>query len=103
MGDIEKQWERIMIGSFRELLEHEQEIVKRIAATANGGNLFMIHPLMLLSDVGVDLSSEAVKEILQHEPLLSGLSPTPYKALKTSKEKQNIQFHVRGLFRRSLK
>jgi hypothetical protein len=98
-----EKWEKIKIGSFDELVKQEQEIVKRIAETHNGGNLFMIHPLMLLSDIGVDLSEQAVKEILKHEPHISALSPTPYNALKASKEKQKVSFHVHGLFSRRSK
>ena len=100
---VEKSWKKIKIGSFEELIKHEQEIIKRIATTHNGGNLFIIHPLMLLSDVGVDLSEGAIKEILEHEPHLSGLSSTPYKALKASKEKQMARFRVHGLFRKRSK
>lgn len=95
-----ESWRRIKIGSFKELMENEKEIVRRIGVTPNGGNLFMIHPLMLLRDVGVDLSDGALKEILQREPHLSGLSETPYRALKASREKQQVRFHVHGLFRR---
>jgi len=97
---MKKPWSNIKVASFDELLKHEGEIIERIAATPNGGNLFMIHPLMLLADVGVELSERSIKEILEHEPYLSGLSPTPYQALKHSKEKQKVRFHVHGLFRR---
>jgi hypothetical protein len=93
-------WNKIKIASFEELVKHEKEILERIAATPNGGNLFMTHPLMLLADVGIELSERSVKEILRHEPHLSGLSAAPYKALKASKEKQQVRFHIRGLFKR---
>ena len=91
----------IRIHSFDELIKHEKEILQRIAETDNGGNLFMIHPFMLLADIGVDLSEQARTEIISHEPHLSELSVTPYNALKDSKEIQTMRFHIHGLFHRT--
>lgn len=93
-----KPW--LKVDSFAELMAHEPEILKRIEATPNGGQLFLIHPIMLLREIGVDLSARAEQDILRHEPHLTGLSPVPYQALKNSKEHQPVQFHVRGLFQR---
>lgn len=90
----------LKINSFDELIQHEPEILERIADTPNGGNLFMAHPFMLLADIGVELSDQAREEIKRHEPYLSALSATPYNALKISKEEQRIRFHVHGLFQR---
>jgi hypothetical protein len=91
-----KPW--LEVGSLSELLKHEKEIVDRIERMPNGGQLFLIHPFLLLRDIGVVLSEKAEAEIRRREPRLSGLSPTPYAALKACKEKQNVRFHVRGLF-----
>jgi hypothetical protein len=44
--------ERLLIGSYAELLEHEREILRRIEDLPNGGKLFLIHPFLLLEDVG---------------------------------------------------
>jgi hypothetical protein len=93
----------LKINSFDELMKHEAEIVARIERTPNGGQLFLIHPFMLLQDIGVELSEAAQKEILQHEPHITGLSAVPYHALKNSAAKQNIQFHLHGLFERRVK
>jgi hypothetical protein len=81
-------------------MKHEKEIVARIEGTRNGAHLFLIHPFMLLRDIGVELSERAEQEIRQHEPHLTGLSAVPYEALKNSKEKQSIHFHLHGLFER---
>jgi hypothetical protein len=93
-----KPW--LKVDSLEELLKHEAEIVKRIEQIPNGGNLFLIHPFMLLADAGVELSENAKKQIISHEPHLSGLSAVPYHALKASKAKQNFRVHLRGLFER---
>ena len=91
---------RLQVNSFDELIQHEQEILERIAEMQNGGNLFLSHPFMLFKDIGVDLSEEARIEIMRHEPHLTALSETAYNALKESQEDQDIQVEVRGLFQR---
>ncbi len=90
----------LQVDSFAELMKHEKEIIERIERMPNGGQLFLIHPFLLLRDIGVELSERAKQEIEQHEPHLTGLSTTPYYALRNSKEKQNVRFHLRGLFER---
>jgi len=57
-----------------ELLQHEKEITDLINSTPNSGYLFMINPLMLLSDIGVKLSSQAKNEIINLEPKIGTLS-----------------------------
>jgi hypothetical protein len=89
---------RLKITSLKELVEHEKEIVARIAALPNGGNLFMAHPFLLLADIGVELSESTRAELIRQDSHLTGLSETPYKALKGSREQQRTKFHVRGLF-----
>jgi hypothetical protein len=88
------------VDSFDQLMEHEAEIVKRIADFPNGGNLFLCHPLMLLADLGVVLSERARQELLTVEPQLAALSAVPYRALRSSTAPQKTRVHVRGLFRR---
>ena len=89
------------IDSLAELSQHEEEVLERIALIPNGGNLFMIHPFMLLADLGVRLSERAKVEIVRRHPTLSALSPAPYLALKGSGQQQQVRFHLRGLFGRS--
>lgn len=91
---------RLVIKSYAELLKYEKDILKRIAAVPNGGNLFLIHPFRLLEDVGVHLSEAVKKEILELEPRLSGLSDVPYQALKATQTRQSFQIRLKGLFRR---
>jgi hypothetical protein len=90
----------LVVDSFDELMAHEAEIVARIAEMRNGGNLFMANPLMLLADLGIELTPRAHEELVQRVPELSALSPTPYLALKASLEPQTIQIVVHGLFER---
>ncbi len=90
----------LRVNSFDELMEHEADIIAHIERTPNGGQLFLIHPFLLLKDIGVTLSAQAEQEIRKHEPHLTGLSSIPYEALKKSKENQQVRFHLRGLFQR---
>lgn len=90
----------LKIGSLDELVSHEKEILERIAATRNGGNLYMANPFLLLADIGVDLSDQARQQMIAAEPHLSALSALPYNALKNSSDAQSIRFHVHGLISR---
>ncbi len=92
----------LSVNSYDELLEKEKEILQRIEAVPNGGNLFLINPFLLFEDIGVVLSEKAKTEILAVEPHLSGLSSVPYKALKTSKSSQSFRIHLKGLFQRKV-
>lgn len=93
----------LTINSFDELVKNESQILDRIANTPNGGNLFMIHPFLLLADIGVRLTEKAEAEILKMNPQISGLSRTPYEALKRGDAKQNVNYQLRGLFQRRVK
>ena len=93
----------IKIDSFDELLKNEKEILRRIDMTHNGGNLFLVHPFMLLSDIDVELSEQVRAEITHYEPHLLTLSAAPYHALKESKEYQTTRFHIHGLFKKGSK
>jgi hypothetical protein len=97
LGD---QMPRLIIDSLEKLQQHEKEIVGRIAQFPNGGNLFVAHPFLLLAEVGVDISDKFRIELTSQDPYLTGLSPTPYQALRATKGKQRIRFQVHGLFRR---
>jgi hypothetical protein len=93
--------ERLAIESFEDLVEHEREILQRINELPNGGHLFLIHPFMLLEDVGVVLSDEAKREILRRQPQLQSLSPTPYRILRRRSEPEpHLRVRVHGLFGR---
>ena len=93
--------ECIVIDSFDELLANESRILDRITAIQNAGQLFLIHPFLLLADAGVQLSAAATAEIVAAQPHLASLSTTPYHALKRSRSPQRFQVRVRGLFKRS--
>jgi hypothetical protein len=89
------------VDSFAELIELEQQILERIAEVPNGGYLFLLHPLMLLEQIGVVLSDDARTELLQREPELANLSPLPYVALRDCQEPQTLHCHLSGLFGRN--
>jgi hypothetical protein len=88
------------VDTYAQLLEHESEMLRRIETVPNGGNLFLIHPFMLLADIGVELSDRALAEILEVAPHLRALSDVPYRALRASTSLQRFRVHLRGLFSR---
>ena len=90
----------LTIKDLADLFRNEKAIVDRIITTLNGGYLFMTNPLMLLKDIGVNLSPAARAALLKREPRLSDHSPTAYRALKTSTDQQTVTFKLRGLFER---
>jgi hypothetical protein len=90
----------LRITSYRQLLEHEREILARIAKLPNGAQLFLAHPFRCLADVGVALAETVEREIRALHPELSGLSPTPYEFLKRQDQDPLVQIELRGLFRR---
>jgi len=49
----------LKIDSFDDLIKHEKEIIDQIEKTPNGPNLFMIHPFLLLAEIGVQLRAAA--------------------------------------------
>ncbi len=100
VGSANRLVESLSINSYADLLQYEQEILDRIEALPNGGNLFMIHPFLLFEDIGLVLSQEAKDEILTIEPRLAGLSELPYAALKASESQQGYEVHLKGLFER---
>lgn len=90
----------LKINSLDELSHYETEILERIANFPNGGNLFLIHPFLLLNDVGVELSEQILYKIVDQSPHLSSLSATPYNALKYSQKPQSTRIHLKGLFQK---
>ena len=41
----------IVIGTYDELLAREEELLERIRAVKNGGQLYLLHPLLLFSEL----------------------------------------------------
>jgi hypothetical protein len=91
----------MMISTFKELMAHEEDILRLIHRTLNGGNLFVANPFLLLADVGFDLAPDLRKELIAREPSLANLSSTGYDKLKAHTSAQPIQVQVRGLFQRT--
>lgn len=89
--------EQLVIESYRELVDRQQEIVERINRIPNGGHLFIIEPFRLLAEVGVTVTPAARDDIVRAHPGLSGISRTPYDALKGSRVRQRLRYRIRGL------
>jgi hypothetical protein len=90
---------RMEIASFDELLENETRLVEMINATPKGGNLFMANPLLLLRDLGVELSGEASEQLKEREPNIFELTDSAYRAIQASDEQQRVRYRLKGLFR----
>lgn len=88
----------IHVGSFADLMRHEEEILKRISSTNNGGHLFLAHPFMLFKDIGVVISEEAHYELLKMNPALFHISAQAYRAIRGSKKPQPNKVRIQHLF-----
>lgn len=89
----------IGIKSLDDLRKYEAEIVRRIAAVPNGGNLFLLDPMRLLNDVSVALApavETAVRKL--HPELPDGAADDVYKALAGA-PRQSVRIQIEGLFR----
>jgi hypothetical protein len=89
----------ITINTLGELARHEADIIARINRLPNGGNLFMAHPFLLLTDIGVRIGDGLRAELIRHDRYLMGLSETPYRSLQGTTERLRVRYHVRKLFR----
>jgi hypothetical protein len=90
----------IVIRTYDELLEHEPGLLARISSVPNGGQLYLLHPLLLLADIGADLAPQVQEEFAARHGATGGWSDGPYRALRESTGKQPQQVTLRGLFRR---
>jgi hypothetical protein len=92
----------LRLSSLNELIAHEQELLRRIIAVPNGAQLLMLDPLRLLSEVSVELSSEAVAAWGRASgfDLASPLNAaSAYEATRRSAPSSG-RVHLQGLFRR---
>jgi hypothetical protein len=83
------------IESIEELFKHQEEILARIERVPNGGNLFVVHPLQMLADVGVQLSPAVREELLRRSPQLAAASPVAYEAVRSGDKDQKVRVHLR--------
>lgn len=90
----------LAIGTYDELLASEQELLERIRLLPNGGQLYLIHPLLVFADVGAELAPEVQQEFAAQHGGAGGWSEGPYRALRASTSRQPAQVNLRGLFRR---
>ena len=92
--------EPIVIDSYDALLASESELMARIAEIPNGGMLYLLHPLLLLAEVGAQLKPEVEEEFAARHGGSGGWSEEPYRALRASQAEQSCEVLLRGLFRR---
>lgn len=97
---MHQDWPRT-IRTYEDLLKSEPELLKSINAIPNGGQLYLIHPLMLFAEIGIELSSEVQSEFAAQHGGAGSWSEGPYKALRRSTSEQPSQVTLRGLFRKS--
>jgi hypothetical protein len=93
-------FQRLSLETLDDLHANENEILRRIGLLRNGGQLFLIHPLMTLAEVGVDIGQRAEQELLELEPIIASCSPVPYRVLRETQIPQHITVNLLGLFRR---
>lgn len=103
MEDNKYTFPELQIGSFQELMASEDEIVRRINETPNGGNLLLLDPQRLLKDLGVQLTPEAEEEWRARQPNVfpQATSPYVYDAVSASSPpEERLRVVVKGLFRK---
>ena len=81
-----------------ELAAREQEILARIAETRNGPILFTIHPLRLLSDIGVQLADGVVAQLKAADPRLAYPDERGYRRYKAQQRIAGVEIRVGQLF-----
>ena len=91
----------IVVATYDELLAHEQELLERINAVPNGGQLYLLHPLRLFADVGVELGPKARDDFASRHGGAGAWSERPYHALRESTSRQPGRVTLRGLFRKA--
>jgi hypothetical protein len=92
----------LRVSSLRELLGHEEEIVRRISAAPNGGQLLLLDPQRLLRDLGIEMTAEAVEECRVAHPELFARTGREhaYDAVARSRPGDEVRVTVNGLFRK---
>ena len=92
----------LCVSSLKDLVGNEGEIVRRIRATPNGGELLLLDPQRLLRELRVELTAEAMEEARGAHPEL--FAPTgrehAYDATARSRPGDEINVKVNGLFRK---
>ncbi|HEX6187942.1 MAG TPA: hypothetical protein VFZ40_07670 [Pyrinomonadaceae bacterium] len=103
MEDNEYRFAELQLSSLQELMASEDEIVRRINETPNGGNLLMLDPQRLFKDLGIQLTPEAEQEWKASQPNFfpQSISPHVYDAMAASRPtKEGLRVIVKGLFRK---
>jgi hypothetical protein len=90
----------IQITSLEQLHAHEPEILERIAAMPNGGQLFLTNPFMLLDELGVELDDGVRAQIVELHPEIGSATETAYRALRRTASDQHVKVVLEGLFRK---
>ncbi len=90
----------MVIETFGEFLQKENEIISRIQAIPNGYYMFLAHPFMMLETIGVDLGENAKKKIREIHPAIDrNVDVQLFTTLKKTSTKQPVQVKMKHLFR----
>jgi hypothetical protein len=90
----------LRVSSVQELFDREEEILQRIRARRNGGLLFLLAPLRLLADVGVEIDPAVTAWIEEQEPAaVQKTAPGAYESVANSDSDSSMTVQLDGLFR----
>jgi hypothetical protein len=93
----------LSVTSLKEILNHEPELVRRIQAMPNGGQLLIADPIRLLGEVGLRWNPDVLEELKSKHPAF--FKPTgrehTYDTVKQSHPGDDIRVTVKGLFKKS--
>jgi hypothetical protein len=84
--------------TMEQLIANEQQIIAKMDALPNGGLLFVLHPFLLLADIGVEISADLKQVLIQRIPTLRSLSESTYYAVRRTQEPQINTYHFKRLF-----
>ena len=90
---------RLTIRSLEELVLCEREILERVNRRPRGGQLFVLHPFMLLDDVGISVTDEARRQIVAAAPAMDRVSVPRYQALRDASSPMALDVTLKALFR----
>lgn len=77
--------ERLQISSVAELRAHEIDILDRIHREPDGDCLFLLNPFRLLSEIGVEITTEFRAQLLRNRPHLGAPSLMAYEAVRQAR------------------
>jgi hypothetical protein len=102
MESAEAHREPLLISSLDEFARHEGDIVRRVNARANGGQLLLIDPTRLLRELGVTFTDDALRELETRAGISfkqHSASARAYAAVASAPRNDRGRIVVRGLLK----